>query len=333
MDRGKKIFVLGANSFSGQDFIDIALDNPDYELIGTSRSKQGSGAFLSYRLREDLSRYVYYQIDLNTKMDELLAILDKERPQWVINFAAQSEVAPSWEHPEHWFQTNTVVLAKLVNHLRKQDYLERYLHVSSPEAYGTCTGNVDEKTHYNPSTPYAASKAAADMLLTTYHRQYGFPLQIVRATNVYGARQQLFKIIPSTIICIKKKKKIQLHGGGVAIKSYIHIRDVSKGELAILEKGKIGQIYHLSPSAGIFIKDLVANICSRMGVNFEDYVEIVAERPGQDKAYLLNSKKASDELGWQPDISLDTGLSEVVDWIDQYWEYLKQEQLEYVHRE
>jgi dTDP-glucose 4,6-dehydratase len=77
----------------------------------------------------------------------------------------------------------------MVNHLRKQDYLERYLYVSSPEAYGTCTGIVDEKTHYNPSTPYAASKAAADMLLTTYHQQYGFPLQIVRATNVYGARQ------------------------------------------------------------------------------------------------------------------------------------------------
>jgi dTDP-glucose 4,6-dehydratase len=333
MSSSIKIFILGANSFSGQDFVDLALNNPDYELIGISRSKERSEAFLGYRLRTDLSHYRYYQFDLNADMDELLVLLDKERPNWVINFAAQSEVAPSWEFPEHWFQTNTVTLAKLINHLRRKDYLERYLHVSSPEAYGTCEGNMDEDTAYNPSTPYAASKAAADMLLSVYHHQYGFPLQTVRATNVYGARQQLFKIIPRAISCIRQKRNFQLHGGGVAMKSYIHIRDVSKGEMAILEKGELGEIYHLSPDNGISIKDLVTSVCNIMGVSFEDYVEIVAERPGQDKAYLLNSKKAHEKLGWQPEINLKDGLYEVVKWIERYWELFEAEQWEYIHRE
>src|SRR5689334_3133848 len=149
---------------------------------------------------------------MNRDMPEILSLLDAERPEMIVNFAAQSEVAPSWEHPEHWFQTNTVALARLVNHLRRQHYLRRYLHVSSPEVYGTCSGNVTESAPLNPSTPYAASKAAADMLLETYRKQFGFPLVSVRATNVYGARQQLFKIIPRSAIYMRLGKKIQLHG-------------------------------------------------------------------------------------------------------------------------
>src|SRR5262249_12972021 len=156
-----------------------------------------------YKVRRDLSAYRYAQLDMNQDMPQILALLDEVQPDYIVNFAAQSEVAPSWEHPEHWFQTNTVALAKMVNHLRKQKYLKRYLHISSPEAYGTCVGNVTEQVTDNPSTPYAASKAAADMLLSVYHKQYGFPLVTVRATNVYGARQQLFKIVPRSVIFIK----------------------------------------------------------------------------------------------------------------------------------
>jgi dTDP-glucose 4,6-dehydratase len=207
-----------------------------------------------------------------------LALLDREQPDTIVNFAAQSEVAPSWVHPEHWFETNTVSLAKLVNHLRSSKSLKRYLHISSPEVYGSCTGNVLETAPLNPSTPYAASKAAADLLLQTYRKQFAFPLLSVRATNVYGARQQLFKIVPRTVINLKYSKKIQLHGGGKAVKSYIHVRDVSRGELAILESGRIGELYHLSPDAGIAVRDVVRTICERMGKSFDEWSETVDER-------------------------------------------------------
>ena len=256
-----KILVLGANSFSGQDFVDLLLDDPANIVIGVSRSPERSTLFLRYRLRLELSRYRYVQLDMNRQMRALLEFLDGERPDAVVNFAAQSEVVPSWEHPEHWYQTNCVALAELVNHLRRRTYLERYIHVSSPEVYGTCIGDVYDDAPLRPSTPYAASKAAADLLLQTYAKQFGFAVVFVRATNVYGARQQLFKIIPRSVVFVRLGKTIELHGGGAAVKSYIHIRDVSRGELAILRDGRPGTIYHLSPSEGVAVRDVVRKIC------------------------------------------------------------------------
>ena len=325
------IVVLGANSFSGQDFVDLLLDDPGYQVIGVSRSPERSGLFLKYRLRKNLSNYRYYAIDMNRDMGKILDMLDAEKPTAVVNFAAQSEVAPSWDHPEHWFQTNTVALSYLVNHLRKQTYLKRYLHVSSPEAYGTCVGTVTEDSPLNPSTPYAASKAAADYLLKTYANQYGFPLLTVRATNVYGARQQLFKIIPRSAIYLKLGKTIELHGGGRAVKSYIHIRDVSRGEKAILETGRVGELYHLSPDNGVEVRQVVRTICDRLGRRFEEATRTVGERPGQDAAYVIDSTKARTELGWKPTISLDEGLTEVVDWVNGNWAAIQAQPLEYRH--
>ncbi len=332
MTAKKKIAVLGANSFSGQDFVDLLLDDPENEVLGISRSPERSAVFLRYKRRPDLSRYRYHKIDLNRQMPELLGLLDGERPHYIVNFAAQSEVAPSWNHPQQWFQTNCVALAELVNHLRQCDYLERYLHISSPEVYGTCVGTVDESAALNPSTPYAASKAAADLLLSTYHNQFGFPLLTVRATNVYGARQQLFKIIPRSVVYLKLGRTIALHGGGAAVKSYIHIRDVSRGELAVLMHGRLGTIYHLSPDQGMSVRDVVAAICDKMRRSLEEATTVVGERPGQDAAYVIDSTRARTELGWSPQIDFHDGAREVIGWVEDYWSEIREQPLEYQHK-
>jgi dTDP-glucose 4,6-dehydratase len=328
----KNIVVLGANSFSGQDFVDLLLDNPVYHVTGISRSPERSSLFLRYKQRSDLSRYQYHQLDMNRDIRVILGLMDKLKPDYIVNFAAQSEVAPSWEYPEQWFQTNTVALAELVNHLRKKTYLERYVHISSPEVYGECVGVVREDAPLNPSTPYAASKAAADLLLNTFYRQFGFPLLSVRATNVYGARQQLFKIIPRSVIYIKSGRKIQLHGGGKAVKSYVHIRDISRGELKVLEHGRIGNLYHLSPDHGIAVRDVVQMTCDVMNRPFNDVTEIVEERPGQDAAYIIDSSKARKEFGWHPNISYMDGLKEVIEWVEHSWEDISRQTLEYQHK-
>ena len=327
-----RYMVLGSNAFSGQDFVDLLLDDPSAEVIGVSRSAEYPAFRLRYAEREDLSRLHFHQLDMNRDMDELLDLMDRWQPEYIVNFAAQSEVGPSWEHPEHWFETNTVALAKMINHLRRRDYLQRYLHVSSPEAYGNCIGTVTEETRDNPSTPYAASKAAADMLISVYQKQYGFPAVYVRATNVYGARQQLFKIIPRTAIYVKLGKRIPLDGGGKAVKSYIHVRDVSTGELAILRNGRIGERYHLSPDNGIAVCDVVRGIVERLGKKFEDATEIAPERPGQDAAYIIDSSKARGELGWRPVISFAEGTDEVVEWVERYWDAISQASLTYNHK-
>jgi dTDP-glucose 4,6-dehydratase len=328
----QKTLVIGSNSFSGQDFVDLLLDEPKRYVIGVSRSPEKPPYMLAYRRRADLSRFRFEQIDLNRDTGRLIELIDEERPQWIVNFAAQSEVAPSWIYPEQWFETNTVALAKLAKELVKRDFIERYLHISSPEAYGNCSGTVTESTSDNPSTPYAASKAAADMLLSVFRKQYAFPLLTVRATNVYGARQQLFKIVPRTVIALRLGKKIQLHGGGVAVKSYIHVRDVSSGELAMLERGAVGERYHLSPNRGIAVRDVVRTICERLGKSFEASTEVVAERPGQDAAYVIDSSKARTTLGWQPRVGFYEGIAEVVGWIDEHWTEIRQAEFEYVHQ-
>ncbi|MFA5250591.1 MAG: GDP-mannose 4,6-dehydratase, partial [Parachlamydiales bacterium] len=259
-------------------------------------------------------------------------LLEEFQPEYIVNFAAQSEVGPSWENPHHWFQTNAVAVTKLAHLLKDKKFLKKYLHISSPEVYGTCEGLVKEGHPMNPSTPYAASKAAGDVSLFTYYKNFNFPLVMVRATNVYGACQQLFKIIPRSIINLKKGKTIELHGGGKAVKSYIHIRDISRGELLAMEKGKTGQIYHFSPARGIEVREVVKLICQKMGLDFETAVTMAPERLGQDKAYVIDSSKAREELGWSPEISLEEGIADTIRWAEENFSLIEQEPLQYMHK-
>ncbi len=328
----KKVLVIGSNSFSGSDFVDLLLEEGSYEVVGVSRSPEKSSLFLSYKEREH-PLFRFQQIDLNHDLDKLAALLESFQPEYVVNFAAQSEVAPSWQHPHHWFQTNAVSLTKLANLLKDKVYLKKYVHISSPEVYGTCEGFISEETPVNPTTPYAASKAAGDLSLFTFVKNFNFPMVMIRATNVYGPHQQLFKIIPRSIIYMKQRKKIPLHGGGHAVKSYIHIRDVSKGELLAMEQGRAGEIYHLSPDKGVAVRDVVAMLAEKMNLTFENAVEVVEERLGQDKAYTIDSSKARHELGWKPEISLENGLAQTVKWVEEHFDEIAKEPLEYMHKE
>ncbi len=328
----KKIFVIGSNAFSGSDFIDLLLVDPQNEIIGISRSPEKDSLFLAYK-RHKKPKFSFHQLDLNRDMTKIISLLGTFQPEYIVNFAAQSEVGPSWKAPWDWFETNTVSLAQLVNYLKDAKYLKKYVHISSPEVYGSCHGTIKEDAPFNPSTPYAASKAAADLLLFTYFKTYRLPLNVVRATNVYGAHQQLFKIVPRTIITIKSEKILELHGGGKAIKSYIHIRDISRGELAVMEKGRLGEIYHFSPDGnGIAVRDVVKTICAQMQVDFDTCVQDVDERLGQDNAYVIDSTKARKEFGWAPVVGLKAGIAEVNIWINDNWSRIHREPLEYIHR-
>ncbi|MBI3011643.1 MAG: GDP-mannose 4,6-dehydratase [Candidatus Omnitrophica bacterium] len=327
----RRIVVIGSNSFSGSDFIDLLLEDPRNEVIGISRSPEKSATFLPYKRRQGAA-FTFSQIDVNRNMSELVRLLDDRKPSVVVNFAAQSEVAPSWDYPEQWFQTNVASLVALANYLKDQSWCWRYVHISSPEVYGTCVGRVREDAPLNPSTPYAASKAAADLFLFTLVKQFRFPLIMIRATNVYGAGQQPWKIIPKSMISLKRGQTIPLHGGGVAVKSYIHIRDVSRGELAAMEIGTPGSIYHLSPDRGYAVREVVERICVLLGRDRTVTTTVVGERPGQDAAYVIDSTRARTMLGWEPKVSLDEGLADVKQWVERYWDVLKDVPLEYQHQ-
>lgn len=327
----KKVVVIGSNSFSGSDFIDLLLEKRGYSVVGISRSSEKSVLFLPYKRRAGAD-FKFYQMDINKDMADIKKLISILKPDYIINFAAQGEVAPSWNNPVQWFQTNALAITELVNFLKDCKFLKTYVHISSPEVYGACIGTVKEDALLNPSTPYAASKAAGDLSLFTYVKNFKFPLVMIRSTNVYGAHQQLFKIIPRSVIYIKSGRTIELHGGGSAVKSYIHIRDISRGELAAMEFGHHGEIYHLSPDCGITVKDLVRTISNKLKVPFDKATKVVEERLGQDAAYVIDSSKARKEFGWSPSIGIEEGISGVINWISAAWDQIQKEPLEYIHK-
>lgn len=325
------VVVLGKSSFSGNDFVDLLLKETDWDVLGCYRHRR-QGCFLHNYTAAQLNRYGWCEADLNVNLPRVLEWLDALQPDYIVNFAAQSEVAPSWEHPGDWFQTNCVALAKLVNHLRKQTYLKKYLHVSSPEVYGNWSGKANVQQPINPSTPYAASKAAADMLLSCYQRQFGFPLVTVQSSNVVGARQQLWKLVPYCFLRIGRGEKLKLHGDGSSVKSWINVRDVSHGELAILERGRIGETYILAPDRGYSVREMVTRIAALEGKTLEEVAEWGPERPGQDANYSFDSTKARTELGWTPKITLDETLHDVQAWVKANWDELQKQPQEYEHK-
>ena len=324
------ILVIGSNSFSGASFVDFALQQP-VNVIGTSRSPEPIDAMLPYKWHNH-DRFKFHQLDLNTDLAGITDLLHKAKPKYVVNFAAQSMVGESWQHPEHWFMTNAVSTVKLHDVLRKCDFLERYVHVSTPEVYGSCSGFVKEDFPFNPSTPYAVSRAAADMSLKTFYATYQFPVVTTRAANVYGPGQQLYRIIPRTILFILLGRKLQLHGGGVSTRSFIHMDDVSDATWKIMQHGKNGDTYHISTDEVVSIRELVERICTKLDVSFDAHVEVVGERMGKDSAYHLDSTKVRTELGWVDRVTLDKGLDECIAWVRKNFEALKASNYDYIHK-
>ena len=307
-------------------------DNPNSRVTGISRSPEKEDVFLPYKSKGE-ERFHFHVLDLNKHLNEIVSVIREFRPDYIVNFSAQGMVAQSWGNPGQWFQTNGMALMSLADQLKQESYLKRFVQISTPEVYGSCTGHIKEDALLNPSTPYAASKASGDLSLIPFYKNYNFPVVFTRATNVYGAHQQLYRIIPRTVIYIKKNKKIHLQGGGKAVKSYIHIRDVCVATLQIARNGTNGDIYHISPDGeGISIVDLVSMICAKMGLPLDNCVIFSEERLGQDAFYLINSDKLRESLGWGPQISLEKGIAEVIDWVEENFDVLQSSPLDYIHQ-
>jgi len=330
----ERIFVIGSNSYTAAVFIEHCL-NEGLDVVGISRSAELAPSFLPYRWmpkEKVAASFRFHQLDLNHHTAEIIRLIRDFQPEQVVNFAAQGMVAESWLYPEHWYETNVVANVRLHDQLRQCKFLRNYVHVSTPEVYGSCRGLVGENTPMNPSTPYAASRAACELHLQTFLRRYEFPYSLTRAANVYGPGQQLYRIIPRTIFYIRLGRKIQLHGGGHSVRSFIHGGDVARATLRLARQAGKGQCYHLSTPVHISIRALVETICARLQVKFEDAVEIAEERPGKDAAYLLDSAKARAELDWEPLIGLEQGIEQTIQWIDTHLEQLKQLPADYQHK-
>jgi len=331
MNKTKPILVIGSNSFSASSFIDYCLAQ-GYKVIGVGRSKEIERVFRAYSKNQNLQNFTFKQIDLNGGHKQIVELVNQDKIEIVFNFAAQSMVAQSWDHPEHWYQTNIVGLSELCNSLLQEKSIKKFVHFTTPEVYGSTSGWIKESFSFAPSTPYAVSRAAGDWHLKCLFENYGFPVIFTRAANVYGPGQQLYRIIPKTILSALIGQKISLHGGGKSIRSFIHMNDVSAALSSIMADGKIGEIYHISTNEMISIINLVKALALLLGVEVEDIMEQGPERPGKDFAYKLSSEKLRTELGWSDKTTLQIGLADTLTWVKSNLDTLRVLPTSYEHK-
>lgn len=324
------LLVLGSNSPSGASFCAYALDH-GFEVIATSRSPEESEAFLPYKWRERKG-LTFYQVDLNHDMEALRVLIYRHRPKYVLNFAAQAMVAQSWEHPTHWMQTNVVSLTALLEVLKGVDFLDRYIHFTTPEVYGSTPNWLTENRNYRPSTPYALSRAAGDMCVGLWTETYGLPAILTRVGSLYGEGQRVYRIVPRTFLCCFTGQKLALEGGGASERCFVHFDDVSRALLLICSRGENGSDYHISSPKSTSIRELVNKVCAIAKVEFDEIAYMAKDRRGKDQAYLLDSSKIRAELGWEPKISLDEGLERCGAWCSKYLKTLRELPPAYQHK-
>ena len=323
--------VIGSGSFAGASLI-ARLIADGAEVIGFNRSIQTSSIFHPYNNAKSFGSYHFFQADINKDLEHIFACLDEFCPQVVVDFAGQGMVAESWNNPEQWYSTNLVAKVRFHDKLRTRSWLKLYVRISTPEVYGSNDIQIKENWHYNPTTPYAVSHAAVDMSLLAFHQQYDFPVIFTRFANFYGPGQQIYRIIPRTIVYGLLGKKLKLHGGGISIRSFIYSSDVADGIVRAINEGKKGDLYHFSSGQSFTIRQVVENICNQMNLNFNELVEVSPDRPGKDQAYLMDSNKASAELGWVESVSFEQGVKSTIEWVKASLDEIRLLSLEYIHK-
>ncbi|MCR5646652.1 MAG: dTDP-glucose 4,6-dehydratase, partial [Acholeplasmatales bacterium] len=249
--------------------------------------------------------------------DGIFAIFEKEHPNIVVNFAAESHVDRSIENPAVFLETNILGTQVLMDACRKYG-VERYHQVGTDEVYGDLPLDRPdlffyEDTPIHTSSPYSTSKASADLLVLAYHRTYGLPVTISRCSNNYGPYQFPEKLIPLMINNATHDKPLPVYGNGLNVRDWLYVEDHCKGILAILEKGRVGEVYNLGGHNEKANIEIVKIILKELGKS-EDLITYVTDRKGHDRRYAIDPSKAMKELGWQPTIMFKDGIVLTIDW-------------------
>jgi dTDP-glucose 4,6-dehydratase len=328
----KKIVIIGSNCFTGLHFCKHLLAK-NYKVIGISRSKFPK-KYLS-PFEQNVKNFFFYKLNINYDQKKILSIIKKEKPIFIINFASQSMVAESWTYPSDWFFTNSYSIPKFYYELTKLKNKFRLVHISTPEVYGSITKSKNENTYFSPSTPYATSRTTADFFLNNLFLNKKIDFISTRAANVYGEFQNLYRIIPKVIYCIKKKKKLPLEGGGNSKRSFIHVDDVFNATFKLMKRKKFkdsdNRFYNISSNKLITIKNLVKLICRLLNYKINLLIKKSKDRIGKDKKYELNAKKIRN-IGWQDNIGLIEGIQRTEKWIEQYKNVFTATDLKYIHK-
>jgi len=313
-----RLLVTGGCGFIGSNFIRYVLEHYQPEMITNLDALTYAGSLESTAdfLPEFGDRYEFVRSDI-TDFGRVDEVLSNHSYFAVVNFAAESHVDRSIATPENFIQTNIVGASNLLDAARRHG-VKRFVQVSTDEVYGSLgeNGRFSELSPINPSSPYSASKAAADLLVLAAHKTYGQDVVVTRCSNNYGPYQFPEKLLPVAILRALAGDPVPVYGDGLNVRDWIHVEDHCAAIFDVLMQGRAGEIYNVGADSERTNLEIVRAILAHLGRS-EELINFVVDRPGHDRRYAIDSTKVRAEIGWKPLHNLERGLAETIEWYRQ----------------
>ena len=322
----KKIIVTGGLGFIGSNLIDLLISK-NYYVINIDKVTYSSN-FYNTKEHKNSKKYKFIKCDIKDK--KIKKILFKYKPVGIFNLAAETHVDRSIDNPESFIQSNVVGVFNLLECFKEfsKKNNSKLIHISTDEVYGDIlSGRSSESYPYEPSSPYAASKAASDHLVSSYVRTYKIPAMVTNCSNNFGPKQHPEKLIPKLIYNILKNKPLPIYGKGKNSREWIYVKDHCEALIKVFKKGKIGEFYNIGSNKNLnnlqVSKELINISKNLIKVGKKVKVIFVKDRPGHDVRYALNSYKIKKTLGWHPKTNFKQGIKLTFNWYLKNNEYYK----------
>ena len=314
-----KILITGGAGFIGSNFIFHMLKNHPNDCIICLDKLTYAGNLCTLRPIMNQPNFSFVKVDICDR-EAIYRLFAAERPDMVVNFAAESHVDRSIDSPSIFYQTNVLGTVTLLEACRIYG-IKRFQQVSTDEVYGdlplsAAAPGFKETDQLRPSSPYSSSKAAADLAVLSYHRTYGIPVTISRSSNNYGRFQHPEKLIPKMIQLALKKKPLPLYGDGSNVRDWLYVHDHCRAINMILQHGRVGEIYNVGSGEERSNLEIVRLICRSLNKP-ESLIQFVEDRKGHDVRYSLDISKIRNELGWSPETAFDVGMAKTIQWYEE----------------
>ncbi|MDR1613649.1 MAG: dTDP-glucose 4,6-dehydratase [Planctomycetota bacterium] len=322
------ILVTGGSGFIGSALCRLIARNSPHRVVNYDLLTYAANPLSTADLA-GADNYVFVRGDIRDA-DALARVFARSRPDGVIHLAAESHVDRSIDGPRAFLDANVIGSYRLLQAAR--EYRDsgsapenfRLVHVSTDEVFGSLgpEGKFSEATPYDPSSPYSASKAAADHLARAWRRTYGLPTIVTNCSNNYGPRQFPEKLVPLVILNAVEERPLPVYGDGMNVRDWLYVEDHARALLAVLESGRVGESYNIGGDGEMTNLELVRAVCAELdlrrprrgGKRHAELIEFVRDRPGHDRRYAMDSRKIRRELGWAPRESFAAGIAKTVDW-------------------
>ena len=311
-----KILVTGGLGFIGSNLINLLLKR-NYKVLNIDKVSYASN-FYNVKNFDKHKNYKFIKCDLNNQK-KLGIILSKYKPDGIFNLAAETHVDRSIDGPKNFMYSNIIGTFNILEILRKHKIKAKLIHISTDEVYGdVIKGRSKENGVYRPSSPYAASKASSDHLVSSYVRTYKIPAIVTNCSNNFGPRQHPEKLIPKLIFNILNNKKLPIYGKGKNSREWIFVEDHCEALIKIFKKGKLGEFYNIGSNYNLnnlaVVKKLLSLAKKKIILGRNVKIKFVKDRPGHDMRYAIDSRKIKKDLKWSPKINFNNGLKKTFDW-------------------